>query len=392
MNTFILFITLIQFIITDKTLKYSYHLNYGKYCINIAIVNESLSIPYLLPIDISTNNSIFELLESTPSEYIGNTIYLTQSYLQYIPVQILSKQISLFEIHNTTIPLSILNINNITHAKLVSPRLGFAFKFNDISMSFIHQLKQRSYIDKASFTFVGVNRDHNINDMYFGTIPQHIIKDSMLHNTCKVNKTRIHDHSGWNCMIDYVYFDNDVNNIYNANNVVYFTTVRSDTIVPMKFVHFVKNNILRNAFDNKMCYGSKKDEMLIMCVCSYLNNIGKVGFVIEGYLHLFKIEDIFDIYQPGYSDNDFCELVIVPNIDEDVWIFGTDFLRNYISEFNYETESVTLYSENIIKIKNTNTNNNISDSHMNILFYIKLNIIILSVYCFLLFIFKYTYK
>ena len=97
MNTFILFITLIQFIITDKTLKYSYHLNYGKYCINIAIVNESISIPYLLPIDISTNNSIFELLESTPSEYIGNTIYLTQSYLKYIPVQILSKQISLFE-------------------------------------------------------------------------------------------------------------------------------------------------------------------------------------------------------------------------------------------------------------------------------------------------------
>ena len=168
MNTFILlFITLIQFIITDKTLKYSYHLNYGKYCINIAIVNESISIPYLLPIDISTNNSIFELLESTPSEYIGNTIYLTQSYLKYIPVQILSKQISLFEIHNTTIPLSILNINNITHAKLVSPRLGFAFQFNDITMSFIHQLKQRSYIDKASFTFVSVKRDHNINDMYF---------------------------------------------------------------------------------------------------------------------------------------------------------------------------------------------------------------------------------
>lgn len=390
MNSFILFISLIQCTFTVKTLKYSYHLNYGKYCINIAVINEFTSIPYLIPIDMYTNTSIFELLESTPSEYKGNSTYLTQSYLQSIPVQILSKHISLFEIHNTTIPLSILNINNITHAKLISIRLGFAFHFNDTTMSFLHQLKQHSYIDKASFAFVNINRsiNNNINDMYFGKLPQNVIKDNMLHNTCKVNKTRLHYNSGWNCMIDYVYFEKDVNNVYNEKNVVYFTTGRSDIIVPMRFIQFVKNNLLRNAFENKMCYGSKKDEVLIMCVCSYLLNIGNVGFVIEGYLHLFKIEDMFDVYQPGYSDDDYCELVMVPNINEDAWIFGTSFLMNYISEFDYETESVTLYSESITKVKHSNING----SNLKVLFYIKLNTIILSIYCLLLLLMKYTFK
>ena len=91
---------------------------------------------------------------------------------------------------------------------------------------------------------------------------------------------------------------------------------------------------------NNQCKREESSNTYIQCDCDVLYGLGEVNFVMNGFVHAFKIDEIFDIYEVDLIGNDLCELVIIKNRNEDVWVFGIGFLNKYISVFNYERNEI----------------------------------------------------
>ena len=334
-----------------KTLTIPYQLHYGKYCLNISTYYNNTQSFHIIPIDLNKNISLFESLQSTPYTFIGNTtIPLSSVTTKQIPVDIISTTISFPEtsnnnVNNISINLTLFNINSTFTSLQTSQYIGFALTFNDHSMSVIHQLKQHGYINELSFTFN--NGYRYIRELYLGKPPSSLFNKPMNKSTCYVNTT--YPYVNWNCKLDYIYFTNHSHNKYNEHTLTYFNTVLYETKVPLSFIHFIKDVLLYEHFHNNHCKIEETRNAYIQCECGVLYDLGEVSFVMNGFVHAFKMNEIFDIYEMDLIGEDVCELVIITNRNEDAWVFGIGFMNKYISVFNYERNEISFYSEKIFK-------------------------------------------
>lgn len=334
----------------SKTLTIPYQLNYGKYCLNISTYYNNTQSFHIIPIDLNKNVSLFESLQSTPYTFIGNTTIPSLVPTKQIPVDIISTTISFPETPNInansiSINLTLFNINPTFTSIQTSQHIGFALTFNDHSMSVIHQLKQHGYINELSFTFN--NGYRYIRELYLGKPPLTLFNKPMNKSTCIVNTT--YPYVNWNCKIDYIYFTNHLYNKYNEHTLTYFNTVLYETKAPLSFVHFIKDVLLYEYVVNNRCKVEESRNAYIQCECDVLYELGEVSFVMNGLVHKFKIDEIFDIYEVDLIGEDVCELVIITNRNEDAWVFGIGFMNKYISVFNYERKEISFYSEKILR-------------------------------------------
>ena len=192
-------------------------------------------------------------------------------------------------------------------------------------MSVIHQLKQHGYINELSFTFN--NGYRYIRELYLGKPPSSLFNKSMNKSTCYINTT--YPYVNWNCKLDYIYFTNHSHNKYNEHTLTYFNTVLYETKVPLSFIHFIKDVLLYEHFHSNHCKIEETRNAYIQCECGVLYDLGEVSFVMNGFVHAFKIDEIFDIYEMDLIGEDVCELVIITNRNEDAWVFGIGFMNKY---------------------------------------------------------------
>ena len=84
--------------------------------------------------------------------------------------------------------------------------IGLGYKFRDLQLSFLHQLKNKNWIDELSFTF-GPEKDDEYGDIYFGGIPDEIIKNKKSVSL----KVKERDHY-WGTNLQYIYIGQDKEN------------------------------------------------------------------------------------------------------------------------------------------------------------------------------------
>ena len=333
-----------------KTLTIPYQLHYGKYCLNISTYYNNTQSFHIIPIDLNKNVSLFKSLQSTPYIFKGNTTIPSTVSTKQIPVDIISTTISFTETPNNnantiSINLTLFNINPTFTSTQTSQYIAFALTFNDYSMSVIHQLKQQGYINELSFIF---NTGYRyIRELYLGKPPSSLFNKQMNKSTCHVNTT--YPYVNWNCKLDYIYFTNHLQNKYNEHTLTYFSTVLYETKAPLSFIHFIKDVLLYEYFVNNHCNVEESRNAYIECECGVLYDLGEVSFVMNGFVHAFKIDEIFDIYEVDLIEEGVCELIVITNRNEDAWVFGIGFMNKYISVFNYERNEISFYSEKIFK-------------------------------------------
>ena len=221
--------------------------------------------------------------------------------------------------------------------------LSLAFKCRNDSFSFVHQLYNNSLIEKLMYIFEPV--DINSGNIYFGGIPQ----NSLLQYSgkCKINSEK------WGCYLDNIYFTNDSNKhlyLYKtniSNNYAEFDVGRKCIFAPKEYFYFVKNTFFEKHFQSKKCgYYYNYDAMYIYCY-----NKDEIKEAIPEYISFVFENQSFRIHKDKLFkthtiDNTIifliCNALFVEDLDK--WIFGSAFLHNFISIFDYTNESVTLYS------------------------------------------------
>lgn len=331
------------------TLKY--YVFFGRYTLPIYL-NQGTSAPFYKVIDQScqyltlprnndVNNNFLlyndeKIIEtiSIPSNDNDNIIYIKSTHVIG----------DIFLTDSLHIPLDYLliqNNNNITSC------IPFSHKFNDNSFSLLHSLYINKHIKRLYYAISSVYNGED--SFYLGGIPIHTLSNKTL-TTCKTNPNSIE----WTCNLDYVYYNNYNNNgelfetstieKYNAQHInVAISSSDYSLYAPSDFLKYLTNTLFQKHIKEGKCnYLNITSLHLFGCDCRTIYSFPNLNFVLSGKIFSIKMSTLFEIYDPGDTKKEFCELMIKKSTK---WIFGIAFINKYLIGFDYENDVVEIYSD-----------------------------------------------
>lgn len=243
--------------------------------------------------------------------------------------------------------------------------IGLAYKFVDEKYSLTHQLKQRNIISHLNYGFIPpllINSYENIENInisnndtllnnknqdgiiFFGGVPKNYIFNKYRYD-CKLNEK----YNFWSCELPYVFFGeinkyNNSENLYFKNeNYAYFNGAESRILAPHDFMTFLKMNVFQEELLNGNCkYYMYGHNYLFECKCELMDKFPNISFVFDKYKYTFTSSELFMEYGGG-----FCQFQIIENhLRKNNFAFGAPFMSKFISNFDYETKSISFYTEN----------------------------------------------
>ena len=237
-------------------------------------------------------------------------------------------------------------------------------RFNNENKHFsiLHMLHNKGYIKTLSFAFmphddIGNNKETLKNGtLFLGGIPvEYTLNKTKASCKCDITK------SYWSCLIMKIQIGNKVH--YNFENGInlYFRVNKDDFYFPTQIYESIVNEIFSPLFIKDICRYEKYTQRT-KCSCNnILHNYSfpQVTIILNGMSLVFdNTDNLFLRY------HDICYFFISPH-DNDEFIIGTKILQEFITEFNIETNDITFYSDNHIKIY---THNNTKNYHCKILY------------------------
>lgn len=208
---------------------------------------------------------------------------------------------------------------------------GFSFQFANINYSPTHVLYQNNLIRAKKFTLI-FNNSYEHGIIYFGEIPSHIIQENYYET--KLNILSI-NHL-WNIKLKYYVINaNTLNISYLNKHKAIFSTNTNYILAPKQYFDNIKRLYLNKYIENKECVISVGS----IIKCDKIINENYIIFVIENKKFELSGHELF------YKVSGQYEFLIQQNQMNDMWIFGNFFLSNYIASFNYDDQTVNLYSQ-----------------------------------------------
>ena len=113
-------------------------------------------------------------------------------------------------------------------------------------------------------------------------------------------------------------------------------------IVPCKFIHYVKE-VIDKYISRTICeYEHRNGKMYLLCDQFHSMSYNVLKFVFNGVTVSLRMEELFIFHAHEKSESYFkCY-----EGKEDIWIFGSNFLSNYMITFDYDEKSVSFYLSN----------------------------------------------
>lgn len=222
--------------------------------------------------------------------------------------------------------------------------IGLAFKFNDTKYSSIHYLYNNKYISNLSFGLYPHDSSNGI--LFFGGIHEHLLQ-GMKTSFCTVDDSKFN----WNCRLSHIYIgdislmksSNAIDKVASFDGYSYFEASENHIYCPKEYITFLIGTVFKNSFAQKQCRYESSSDQFIECKCNIINSFPNVNFVFDGKAYTIKLEHLF--LNRNYTD--YCALeIIYSSWYKNQWVFGTPFLRNFVSVFDYNNQTVTFYSEN----------------------------------------------
>ena len=230
--------------------------------------------------------------------------------------------------------------------------IGLSFKFADEKYSLLHHLKTNNIINQLNYGYIPpslINNNTEKEGLFFmGGVPKMHILNKYRYN-CKVTEK----YNFWSCELPYIIFGNITHNknsnntlFYENKNYAYFNGAERRILAPEDFMSFLKHNYFRENIINETCkyylYGMNH---VFECICYINDSFPDINFIFDNYLYKFTSEELFQNYGGGN-----CLFLIQENhLRKNNFIFGTTFLKKFISNFDYETKYITFYSDKKIK-------------------------------------------
>ena len=326
----ILFLTIILFIIIIN-LTFSQHsyllfpIQNENSLIAIKIIINSNSL-HLLPIDQSQN---IILISDTNSQI---------DLSSYEPISINDSFHNVKEITNPIIIDSFKTKNAITYYlynnKDSEDSLGLASSFLNTQMSLVHTLYSSNDISKRQYGFIFTD-DYN-GYIFFGEYP---IKSN------KVSKCRIYskNYITWNCDLQYIKMISK--GIYKNSHYSYFNIKEEGILVPFSFYEHFELYLDVNFNDNcKNLVGDHRYSF--RCKSTYLKTLPQIEFSFDGNSLYFDTLSLFKCNNKRKNNFDCDSYIYYDGTVKDTFIFGYAFMKEYITVFDYDGQTVSFYENN----------------------------------------------
>ena len=278
--------------------------------------------------------------------YVKSTVIKKEKLENINEVYLLNQQITLNNKEETRVSLYLFSGNEDNFNTSLPIGIGLTFHFDNEKYSLIHQLYNSGFINSKKFYFVPPKKDIK-GELYIGGIPK-----EKLENKYKSRCFLIKNSKKWSCDLNKVHIIiNETIDIYNPiNETVTFTSNFNNIIAPQNFITFLKKKYINKLTDSGKCKNrrinaKKGNNFKIACKCEILfNELHYITFILNNYEYKISIDELFQY------DHGLCELLINGEINRtDEWIIGSLFYNKHIMEFNYESKSISFYSNEIIK-------------------------------------------
>lgn len=222
---------------------------------------------------------------------------------------------------------------------------GLAFKFNDNNHSLIHHLYRHKFITRRSFGLYPHAPSNG--SLFLGGIDQHLL-EGMKSSQCHVNEFD----SNWSCQLTHIYIGNiseinststHLNRIYSFNEYSYFQSAENHIYCPLDFIPFLIDTAFKDSFNQKLCRYENSSHQYIECSCNITHTLPQINFVFDSISYTIPLQNLF----LNGNQNDNCVLGIIHSgWYKNQWVFGTPFLKDFVSLFDYSNRTVTFYSIN----------------------------------------------
>ena len=219
--------------------------------------------------------------------------------------------------------------------------IGFGYQ-NNQSNTFTVQMKNQNIIDRAIFAFYPDNKT-----MYFGDIPHELISNKYSLK-CDLNSK-----FQFGCNLNGVIFSQKNHNDIKVRiqSVVLFQSFGGYLQVPYDFSKYLNETYFSSFFlEDKCDYIEQKSYYQnYHCDCEIKRNFPDITLLIDGK-HLYLSKEILFKERSGI-----CHFIIYSTKESEQWIFEPDFITQYITVFDNENGSVTMYSSSLFE-KNKSIN------------------------------------
>ena len=290
---------------------------------------ETFEEPLLIPIDLQDKYSYLPIL---PQE-IHKSRKIRDKKIKFLFNEFECSEYEIdFYSSNMVFQCVILITKDFFPPRELNKKFTFSLLLEDTSYSIVYQMYKIGKIKNLSFGFFPSAKPNVNGEMLFGGLPASLTNGKHIFS-CEVGKNA----TGWSCPLNKIIIGN-WDRIYEVNDDAYFQISEGDIFVPRSFMFFLKDHCYSDYLRREKCIFYPMNNK-IECKCNVIQNLPSFTFIINEYEFNFKAEDLFKKYY------DTCELLFTPNTKSNQWIFGTSFLKYFISNFEYEKKRISLYSE-----------------------------------------------
>ena len=332
----------------------SYFKQMGEYRLYLpSIYKSEISInyiPILLEIN-ATYLNYYSRYENTATIEESNITYNSIEYERYI-INDKIKYTAIddeFDTLDLVVPLTFYDFRKPPSPYRFHFGLSFAYSFQNYSFSLVHQFTRLKYIKHNKFTFKP-NPNLKEGSFYIGDCPDDIIQKKVK-GECKVRNKK------WGCNLSQIYFTN-MNN--NANTIFYsftnqyeanFDSAYEYIYAPKEYLEYIIQTLFRDAFKDGIC--EYVTHSILNCIeCKIDSNIDEylpyyANIIFDDYVYTLNTSMLYSKAMDGIM-----RFNIVDGTDDDKknkWTFGTKFLENFISSFDYDEHKITFYSDRYIE-------------------------------------------
>lgn len=238
------------------------------------------------------------------------------------------------------------------------------------------KLKEIGTIDNNRFGFVPKHWPQSTNKeslIYFGDLPEEI-KNYTKSISFKVSDTE----TKWGFNISKIIIKcYNKNKVFNVNTFAILRTTDDKIVVPSSFFTFLTDNIFSSFIERSVCFLHKFNHYeKIECVMQHIKDLGELYLIIDEYIGLrLNLIDFFKVSSANGT------LLIETHVEENQWIIGNSFLKNFATLFDIDNKTISFYGDNsvytqeIIELLN-NKNNDVKK----ILFKVMIAILILGIF------------
>ena len=252
--------------------------------------------------------------------------------------------------------------DNSKYSNLYRGQLGLSPFFDDDNLNILNSLKQKNIINKLSFGFSFSNKQNPEDILFIGNITEknkkEIINNKNIITELDLNKKLIKKHNKWGFKLDGIVIEKNTGLSKNIKHkyFAYFNLIEDRIFVPDKIMEYLISRVFNTYIKNNICFVTEYSEKkFINCfkkkISKEKKNFPSIIFVVNNYSFKLTFDDLFI---NSVNDNEII-FIIQKNyydIDTSIILFGSRFLKKYVTQFDFEENKIIFHSEKVIPIIN----------------------------------------